>query len=312
MQMAFPVRMQLNRTIALGIAGLVLLACAASCASSGKPHPGVCVEHPVDTGPKAPLPPTDLTPTPASTTTPAPLCRPPSHAEAFEQRTGLKLSPVEKSIMDDCPPRAWSKNVPQRGCTKDDECGDGFCQKGECASILTCGASYGHRCEDEHHCAMQLSHCSDGRCRSWPISEIFERRLGITLSSLDKTVMDTCPERAWTHNVPKRRCTSDGQCGDGFCDRGRCAAKQTCDGDYGRACKDTDQCGFYFCIDGRCRSCTSERECDWRREYPGEGNITCHADDFIPGSRRCSGSMGSVPGDLTPWSPPKSSPTPTP
>jgi hypothetical protein len=288
----------MRRTLMLGIAVWVGLAGSASCASSNKPHP--YVEHPVDTGPKASLPPT--APALASTAKPAlVMCRPPSYAGAFEQRTRFELTPVEKAIMDDCPGRAWSKSVPTRRCTKDDECGDGFCQEGECAAIWTCNTRYGLRCEADDHCDLRRNFCSNGRCRSLPSSELFERSTGITLSALDRTIMDTCPERAWTHNVPKRRCTSDGQCGDGFCDRGRCAAKQTCEGDYGLPCKDTDHCGFYFCIDGRCRSCTSERECDWRRGYVGESNITCHADDSIPGApgaRICKGQIGSVLGGV--------------
>ena len=125
-------------------------------------------------------------------------------------------------------------------------------------------------------------------------SERYEQRLGIALSPLDKAIMDTCPERAWSENVPKRRCTNDGQCGDGFCDRGRCAAKWTCGVDYGRRCEKQDHCAVFPCIDGRCRSCASEADCDWKRGRLGESNVICRSDVFIPGARECVGRIGSV------------------
>jgi hypothetical protein len=223
--------------------------------------------------------------------------RPPSPSEAFEQRTGFKLTPVEKAIMDECPPGEWSKNVPKRGCMKDDECGDGYCSQGECYSIFTCNNRYGLRCESDDHCDdIPRSRCTDGRCRSVPRSEMYERRTGLALSPLDKAVIDACPARAWSRNVPRRRCTTDGQCGEGFCDRGRCAARWTCQLDYGRPCKGSDGCSVYPCIDGRCRSCTSESECDWKRGRPGESDVKCQDDYvFVPGARACIGVVTGFP-----------------
>ena len=125
-------------------------------------------------------------------------------------------------------------------------------------------------------------------------SESYEQRSGRKLSPLDKAILDDCPERAWSQNVPKRRCTNDGQCGDGFCDRGRCAAIWSCGADYGERCEKQDHCGVRPCIDGRCRSCTSEAECDWKRDRIGESNVKCRVDSFIAGARECVGSIGSV------------------
>jgi len=126
-------------------------------------------------------------------------------------------------------------------------------------------------------------------------SEKFEQRSGIKLSPLDKAIVDECPERAWTQNVPNRLCKNDGECGDGFCDRGRCAAKQTCSSDYGRRCENQDDCNFLPCIKGRCRSCVAEAECDWKRGVRGEYDVKCVAVSVPVGARRCAGSIASIP-----------------
>ena len=125
-------------------------------------------------------------------------------------------------------------------------------------------------------------------------SETFEQRSGLKLSALDKAIFDECPERAWTQNVPKRLCKNDGECGDGFCDRGRCAARRTCGSEYGRQCEKQVHCSFLPCLNGRCRSCVAEAECDWKRDQPGVSNVTCRSDYFTAGARRCVGSIGSV------------------
>ena len=125
-------------------------------------------------------------------------------------------------------------------------------------------------------------------------SEIYEQRSGRTLSPIDKAIIDDCPERDWSKNVPKRRCTKDGQCGDGFCDRGRCAAIRSCRMDYGWSCETQDDCSVRPCIDGRCRSCASEAECDWRRGRIGESEVKCRGDSYVPGARECLGWIGSL------------------
>jgi hypothetical protein len=125
-------------------------------------------------------------------------------------------------------------------------------------------------------------------------SEIYEQRSGRKLSRLDKVIMDDCPERAWSKNVPKRNCTKDSQCGDGFCDQGRCAAIWTCGVDYGNSCEKQDHCGSLPCIDGRCRSCVSEADCDWKRGRAGESNVTCRGSSVVAGARECGGATTSI------------------
>lgn len=135
------------------------------------------------------------------------------------------------------------------------------------------------------------------------ISEVYERYTGLPLSPLDKSIMDTCPAQVWSKNVPKRRCTNDDQCGDGFCDRGRCGATWTCDIDYGRPCKVNGNCENRSCVDGRCRSCMSERECDWTRGRYDENGVTCRVDPLIPGSHACIGEGSSRGVTIVPMDP---------
>jgi len=85
------------------------------------------------------------------------------------------------------------------------------------------------------------------------------------LSPLDWAIRNDCPARPWSKNVPERACTEDGECGDGFCDRGRCAAIWTCSDPYGQRCygprsEQSGRCNG-LCLEGRCRSCLSDDEC---------------------------------------------------
>jgi len=109
------------------------------------------------------LPPEPVRP-PPPTTRPPPQVMRPSPSEVYEQRTGRKLSREDKSTLDACPARAWPRNVPKRTCTKDSQCDGGFCDRGRCAAIWTCGVEYGNSCEKQEHCGDLL--CIDGRCRS--------------------------------------------------------------------------------------------------------------------------------------------------
>jgi hypothetical protein len=156
------------RPLFAGLLVWIGLGVVAACSSDDQTPGGGRIEHPIAGGPtKAPpLPPPAVAPSPASAAvSSAPsVDRPPSVSELYEKYTGLKLSPRDKAILDDCPERAWSKNVPQRHCTKDDECGDGFCDRDRCAPFWTCHAEYGVPCERDDHCDLWL--CIDGRCRS--------------------------------------------------------------------------------------------------------------------------------------------------
>ena len=91
------------------------VAAMASC-SSGEPTPGV--GHVENAGSR--------TPAPALSSRPGQVA---NHPAAVGP-----LSPLDWAIRDDCPPRPWSKNVPDRPCTKDSECGDGFCDAGRRSS----------------------------------------------------------------------------------------------------------------------------------------------------------------------------------
>lgn len=135
-------------------------------------------------------------------------------------------------------------------------------------------------------------------------SEIYEESTGIQLSPADKTIMDDCPSHALSKKVPKRACTKDEQCGDGFCDRGRCGAIWTCTVEYGQRCENDEKCGVhYLCMDGRCRSCVSDGEC---KSTLNNGNPKCRPDPFdVPTARICWGSVPSILGSSAPGPLPK-------
>jgi len=67
------------------------------------------------------------------------------------------------------------------------------------------------------------------------------------------------PSHALSQHVPDRICREDSECGDGFCDRGRCAP--IWEDRYGQRCSMTCQCQPFLCIEGRCRSCLHHTDC---------------------------------------------------
>lgn len=67
------------------------------------------------------------------------------------------------------------------------------------------------------------------------------------------------PPHALSQHVQDRACNEDSECGDGFCDRGRCAP--IWEEEYGQRCTMTCQCGSFLCLEGRCRSCLRHAEC---------------------------------------------------
>lgn len=130
-------------------------------------------------------------------------------------------------------------------------------------------------------------------------SESYEETTGIKLSEADKAIMDDCPQHALSKNVPKRACANDEQCGDGFCDRGHCAAIWTCNLEYGQRCEEPQRCGaYYVCVDGRCRSCISDSECN---SSPSNRDPKCVSDSTIFGSSSCVGKIPRSMGSTTPW-----------
>jgi hypothetical protein len=159
----------------VGLVSWAGLAGIAACSSSDEAPGGGRIAHPVTVnlgtsglpGTAPPPPSTSNAPRPSSAwvTLPPAASRPLlSNSEYYELRRGLKPSPEDKAILDDCPERALSKNVPKRACTFDNECGDGFCDRDHCAAIWTCGERHGQRCEKDMQCPGEV--CVDGRCRS--------------------------------------------------------------------------------------------------------------------------------------------------
>jgi len=108
------------------------------------------------------------------------------------------------------------------------------------------------------------------------------------LSPLDWAIRNDCPARPWSKNVPERVCTEDRECGDGFCDRGRCAAIWTCDEHYGQRCYGprSEKSGLCdgLCIEGRCRTCLSDDECTAAAR--GKERM-CNRSPTRSGGRRC-------------------------
>lgn len=118
------------------------------------------------------------------------------------------------------------------------------------------------------------------------------------MTPLDKAIREDHPSRPWSKNVPQRQCTKDEECGDGFCDRGRCAAIWTWSSSYGQRCKEARHCSIvYLCIDGRCRSCVSDAECV---DDPDNQDPKCIQDHAVRGSRACVGVAGGGDGDVVP------------
>jgi len=133
------------------------------------------------------------------------------------------------------------------------------------------------------------------------VADVDEPPSGFQRSPLDEAIAKDKPARPWSKNVPKRDCTSDGECGDGFCDRGRCAAIWTWSTPYGQRCENDQRCGYIPCIDGRCRSCVSVAECKSFNLQDAE----CTPDPWVPGSHECHGVEGSGGFTVVPGPPPQ-------
>jgi hypothetical protein len=150
--------------------------------------------------------------------------------------------PQLAKVVPEPPPVPLSKNVPDRACSKDGQCGDGLCDRGRCAPLWTEDAEYGQNCKVSstgHLCASGYL-CLEGRCRSCVsdaecVKEMPGSACGFYRSPesrrrlCGREVLSIAPSipalPAPKQNVANRACSKDGECGDGFCDRGRCAPR---------------------------------------------------------------------------------------
>jgi len=122
---------------------------------------------------------------------------PPSSAQGPSPTSSVgPLSPLDWAIRNDWPPRPWSKNVPNRACTEDSECGDGFCDRDHCAAIWTSSEEYGQRCygpwnEKSGSCRGL---CLEGRCRTCLSDDECVKALGTV-----HAVCNPYPDRSGGH-----------------------------------------------------------------------------------------------------------------
>ena len=155
------------------------LANAVSCSSNHETKVGGQVDCPatMSTGPKTPsaqVPPLPTSMPGASYPLPPfpwskPLPPPPS--TWWERK--VAFSALQKAIVDACPERVWSQNVVHDECTRDADCGDGYCDRGHCDVIRTCGHFEGLPCDADEQCAGV---CFEGRCRSCTAKEECEKK----------------------------------------------------------------------------------------------------------------------------------------
>jgi hypothetical protein len=199
----------------------------------------------------------------------------------------------------------------------------GLCLEGRCRSCLSddeCTTAIGVRAfcdkgsDDNRVCGLSIIDAPSSPPRppyvpppgstwvvpEWPRpmvlrvnSEDIEKNYGIKLSPIEKAIVDDCPDRRWSKDVPDRWCTKHEQCGDGFCDRGHCAAIWTCLVRHGQRCTSHNQCPD-FCVNGRCSSCASDAECAKRFDQP---KATCPPRHDLDG-RFCEFFVGSSGGRL--------------
>ena len=132
-------------------------------------------------------------------------------------------------------------------------------------------------------------------------------------SALERAIANDCEfvpgvgfihAHRWSQNVPDQDCTTDSECGDGFCDRGHCAAIWSCTERYGQRCINgrtaptselpkLDLCQG-ICLDGRCRSCISDEECVKERGP----NFLCFPRSHPQQGRQCAMNASLPPRDL--------------
>ena len=110
---------------------------------------------------------------------------------------------------------------------------------------------------------------------------------------------------ALSHHVPDRACTEESECGDGFCDRGRCAP--IWEEIYGQRCTMACQCQPFLCIEGRCSSCLRHADCGRRGLVCSQNSIVT----TVPVANDCGGVLGMRETHMPP-EPVRPPPPPTP
>ncbi len=126
-----------------------------------------------------------------------------NYSQIAEEDFGLTLTDKEKIITDTCPVRPWSMNVPDRPCTKDEECGEGFCNRGHCEPIFTCGQNMGNQCSESRYCRGL---CFEGRCRSCVSDEECEKKRDESSPGKRNKNRTTCGSPRADDYYPGRHC----------------------------------------------------------------------------------------------------------
>lgn len=162
-------------------AGLCLFF-VAGCSSGEEPSVGGRVEHPAQPAPSAIQSAAALPPPDTFTLLDKVIAAECLSKTVTVHRPGMWPEEAQISVSV---PRIWSQDVPDRDCTKDSECGDGFCDRGRCEAIRACEDRYGQHCIDDR--VFQGSHpysvgcsglCLDGRCRSCVLDEECVEKFG--------------------------------------------------------------------------------------------------------------------------------------
>jgi hypothetical protein len=114
------------------------------------------------------------------------------YSQIAEEDFGLTLTDKDKLTLDACPRRVWSTDVPDRDCKKDSECGEGYCDRGHCQPIYTCGPNMGNPCSESRYCR---GICFEGRCRSCISDEECDKKAREMAPNVQSTSHLVCGRR---------------------------------------------------------------------------------------------------------------------